>query len=1026
MPPSIRLPRFLECALCARFLPLADRLPIALLVTVGFLLGCHEMADSDIWWHLSGGRWIIAHGRVPHLDPFTFGSQDRVWVDIHWFFEVLMAMGYRLGGVPALILVAAGTGATALLVALCARRRDWPIGLFLIGWLPALILMSFRLDPRPEIFSLLFIAVFLAVLWRAERRPALCWLLPPVQLLWVNMQGLFIFGPILFGCFLSEHAAFWLSQGRQMARSMPADQRRWWRHVAGAFLAVSLACLANPYFLDGARFPFDLYPKATGEGNIYKRYIDELASPRALVERIGPADEGGWWHVRVYYLMMLLLPLSFLVPAVWRAAQTARRPSENDARGPPINPPPTAVWIGGPSAMVGLLLASAVTLPSPTIPPWAVTAGAYLPWVVMLLGFCGAALVNWQSPVPATVLLASATSLCLWMAWLRQHLLGQRLAGTALTDAAEPLGVLAAVGGAAAVVVVLYWGGSIFRLLVAVAFAYLSLQAVQNMGRFGLVAGMIVAWNFGDWTVAFGSCSRAAAHGTSRAWVFRTVFVGLFLLWVIALATDRYYAWTGERRHCALRELPLEFPHEAIRFAGRPGLPERALVYDLGNTGLYDFYNGPRCKPFMDGRLEMPSHETFKTYVEIEKLLATQDARALLKLRQLGNPLVLLNNMHGPHGAALLLTHPDWRCIYFDELAATFVHRESGVSTGQYPTVDFGKRHFAHTPGSEVPQAPGTAFRELFALHNLATALQGNADATWTWRIPVLLAALDAAARALQEEPARWPAAWTLLGGCYSNLVADLRVPPPAVKESWDPATGLPLALATYCYRRALELAPNDASALRFLHRALEMRQIADVRLDVGARLLALDRQAPGLATEAQSLARELQSLSRALHSAEQGDASLPADLAAAFDLLVKQGRVGAALSRIEGANSASWPWSFADRVAAAYMHLGQPAQARRVWQQAQPPSESLRLCRIASTFWVERDFETANRLYREAEDADPRSADALWGQAMLNAQLGNAEAAYEACRTGLDLALTPQQRSDLQGLKRWVANYRE
>jgi hypothetical protein len=35
---------------------LAGGLLPALLVVVAFLLGCYEMADSDVWWHLSGGR----------------------------------------------------------------------------------------------------------------------------------------------------------------------------------------------------------------------------------------------------------------------------------------------------------------------------------------------------------------------------------------------------------------------------------------------------------------------------------------------------------------------------------------------------------------------------------------------------------------------------------------------------------------------------------------------------------------------------------------------------------------------------------------------------------------------------------------------------------------------------------------------------------------------------------------------------------------------------------------------------------
>ena len=51
--------------------------------------------------------------------------------------------------------------------------------MLVLGWLPALVLASNRFDPRPEIFSLVFLAAYLAVLaqprsawsWEVEVRP---------------------------------------------------------------------------------------------------------------------------------------------------------------------------------------------------------------------------------------------------------------------------------------------------------------------------------------------------------------------------------------------------------------------------------------------------------------------------------------------------------------------------------------------------------------------------------------------------------------------------------------------------------------------------------------------------------------------------------------------------------------------------------------------------------------------------------------------------------------------------------------
>ena len=70
---------------------LLDGILLALVVTAAFLLGCQELFDSDVWWHVRAGQWIWASGRVPASDPFTFASADRPWIDLHWLFQLMLA-----------------------------------------------------------------------------------------------------------------------------------------------------------------------------------------------------------------------------------------------------------------------------------------------------------------------------------------------------------------------------------------------------------------------------------------------------------------------------------------------------------------------------------------------------------------------------------------------------------------------------------------------------------------------------------------------------------------------------------------------------------------------------------------------------------------------------------------------------------------------------------------------------------------------------------------------------------------------
>ena len=397
----------------------SDWLLVALLTAVAFLLGCYEMADSDIWWHLSGGRWILEHHRVPDLDPFTFGSQDRPWIDIHWGFQVLMSGAYAAGGVAGLILVAAAAGSLSLLVAATARRRDWPIAVTVACWSPALVLMSWRFDPRPEVFTLLYIACFLAVLWRAPEHPRLLWILPVLQVVWVNTQGLFIFGPILLGFFLVEQAARHVQRAWRRGAPASSSQNASWVQLGPPSLAVAAACLLNPYLLDGARFPFDLLPKVTESGNIYKEYIDELASPRKLLQESGAALDGNW-YLRSLYLLLILLPVSFVFPAAWRTSRGALQP--RDKRTTRISGEPSigsGAWVSALSCTIGLLIASTLCFSRPEASAWRDTIGDGIPFAIAAAWLAFAMLLARRSWGAAALTLVGGAALAVWAAWLR-------------------------------------------------------------------------------------------------------------------------------------------------------------------------------------------------------------------------------------------------------------------------------------------------------------------------------------------------------------------------------------------------------------------------------------------------------------------------------------------------------------------------------------------------------------------------------------------------------------------------------
>ena len=798
----------------------ADALLSFALAILALLLGCYELFDTDVWWHLRTGRWILEHHRVPRLDIFTFSSADRAWIDLHWGFQVALAMAHALGGVPGMILLSATAASIAVTLAATARRRDWPTWAVVLCWLPALALMATRFDPRPEVFSLVGLAAFLAVLLRVEHRPALSWLLPIVQVAWVNVHGLFILGPIVLGCYwLDRGARAWIVSRWDADVSGPGRPPLW-RHLAPASAAVVLATLVNPYGLCGAMLPLELLPKIADPSNPYKSYIDEFAGLRAAVRDRMLTSPGIHFHIRVQVFLLLMTAWSFLPPAAWRLWRIS---IERSGRA---GAPRSAWWALGLVVPCGLALVDALGLPLPGTPAWLSGIGRAVPVLLLIAGAGGAAFLVVRSRPAAATMGVGAAAAAIWAAWLRADLFdGSDLLGVngrILSYAGAGLGLLA-------VGLILRAGGSLFRMLLAAGFTYLSFQAVRNVNLFGMVAGTVLAWNVGEWVAALAATGPAARGRRIAAQVTRVTVMVLVGVWCAGVVTDRYYQVVGDNIRFGLRERPSTFAHEAARFAGRPGLPDRALVFHLGQAGVYVHHNGPGRKVFLDGRLEVPSLSTFQTYVRIQDRLSRNDPRWDEAVLRLGDPLILIGHEGWAEAEASLLAHPRWRCLYFDEVASVFVPRRGPSSAPDFPDFDFAATRFHRTTAIPAAEDPRRAAIEAEALFRLASVLRKRGAVPWRSRFPMLIRASDRAREWLSGGSAD-PAPWRLLGLIAWEMTPDLTRPPPGPTDPWDPATGLSWARSTYCFRRALEAAPGDVPTLKALAASFGVRRMAEAR----------------------------------------------------------------------------------------------------------------------------------------------------------------------------------------------------
>ncbi len=925
----------------------ADGALLLLMVAAAFLLGCQELSDPDVWWHLRAGQWIWENRAVPSLDPFTFASGDRLWVDLHWLFQVILTAAFAAGGVPGIILTTSTVCAAVFVVVLTLRDRRWPSWLVVACWLPALVVMSARFTPRPEVFSLLGMALYLTVLVRTDVAPALAWTLPLIQVAWVNMHGLFVLGPILLGAYMVERLARSRHRLGDVGPVGWPGKNRWWRHVGGAAALVGIACLVNPYGLRGALLPLELFPKITAWGGLYKSYIGEFGDLRELVRSQG-ASAAGILYLRTECFLLWALPVSFIVPAVWRAGgASAGRP---------------ALHVGSLVLSLSVVVASVFVLSAPGSPPWTIRAGRLAPLGLTLLGSIGAACLVRSSRRAAFLALIGGVATAAWIMWLRTHLLGPEPGAEGwLHSTGASFDVFS--WGTALLLLATAWsvlraGGRLFMLIVAAAFGYLALQAIRNINLFGLAAGFVLTWNLAEWAMELAALGVSEPSRRPASLVpglaARVALVGILGLLIFAIVSGSFFRATGEPRRFGLREAPLVYAHQAARFAGQMGLPEKALVFDLGQAAVYLFHNGPQRKLFIDGRLEVPDRKTFETYIRIETMLNEGRSGWAEPVRRMGDPLIMLSNEKDFGAEATLLVDPAWRCIYFDAIASVFVARDRRGLEEPFPTIDFTARYFRDPEWHALPADPW-GIGEARALLNVGATLQFRDGVTGRLSDSMMLMAGDRLRQAIADDPAT-PAApghWTSLGmSCWNML--DLTAPPAGPHEPWDPARGMLPAQATFCFRRALELDPTDTVAQSSLIKSFEGRKMNDEQ-----------------------------------QSAAAFKAAVPGDVR---------------------------DWPTLDRAATALLHLGRPAEARRIWEDAtDAPSPSIRLTRIGTALLAAFDFQRAEETLRYALNQDNRLGEAWFCLALLHVQRAEPAPALAACESGLKQSLTPAQRSSIE-----------
>ncbi|MBX9877961.1 MAG: hypothetical protein K2Y22_05835 [Candidatus Obscuribacterales bacterium] len=283
-------------------MPIESELGIALLfyafvfmifffvLLLSFIAGCFvagvSLHDPDTCWQLALGKLIFETGAIVRSDPFsyTFNATQagHGFVMYQWLSNLIFYATYKTGGIFALLCLTAEVLSLAFIVLPICRayflgKLSW---LSYVSVLLATLAASFHFLARPEIWSYLFMSMYLAISFDVaalnkstiSRKHVLAIFL--LMVLWCNLHSGFVLGIVLL-----------LVQAICIAISLPKSAPNQAAPTVFTCLAASImASLVNPYGVNLWRYLPDLFFPNFNKHivELQPLTISELATPTFL------------------------------------------------------------------------------------------------------------------------------------------------------------------------------------------------------------------------------------------------------------------------------------------------------------------------------------------------------------------------------------------------------------------------------------------------------------------------------------------------------------------------------------------------------------------------------------------------------------------------------------------------------------------------------------------------------------------------------------------------------------------------
>lgn len=276
------------------------RLLVAIVFIAIFTMAVRIPADSDTWWHLRAGQYIVENQTIPTTDPFSHTRAGELWINHSWLAQIFWYGLYSVGDWAGVALALA----TLVTIAFWFIWKQIEGNLFVAAFAMILgaIVSSVVWVARPQMISFVLAAVVAYLLNRFKRHDGrlLPWL-PLIMLLWANVHGGFAIGFMLM-------VAYLVGEVVNNVTAHKDDPVVGWsrlRHLVIVIVISLIVVVINPH-----TWRMWLYPFQTVGISALRDFIQEWQSPNFHLIYVQP------------FVLMLLLVVAGIARANRRADWT--------------------------------------------------------------------------------------------------------------------------------------------------------------------------------------------------------------------------------------------------------------------------------------------------------------------------------------------------------------------------------------------------------------------------------------------------------------------------------------------------------------------------------------------------------------------------------------------------------------------------------------------------------------------------------------------------------------------------------